>query len=52
MTKIFVKLKYYLYICSVKFRHRNHPKTQDVYKVTFNGNPVSTEQIDKTIKVK
>jgi hypothetical protein len=34
------------------FRHRNHPKTQDVYKVTFNGNPVEAEQINKTIKVK
>jgi hypothetical protein len=34
------------------FRHRNHPKTLDVYKITFNGNQVPEEQIDKVIKVK
>ena len=34
------------------FRHRNHPKTLDVYKITFNGNAVSEEDIDKTIRVK
>jgi hypothetical protein len=34
------------------FRHRNHPKTQDVYKVTFNGNQVDAEQIEKTIRIK
>jgi hypothetical protein len=34
------------------FRHRNHPKTLDVYKVTFNGNPVDAEQIEKTIRIK
>jgi hypothetical protein len=34
------------------FRHRNHPKTLDVYKVTFNGNQVDAEQIEKTIRIK
>ena len=34
------------------FRHRFHPKTNGVYRVTFNGNVVPTEQIEKVIKVK
>lgn len=35
------------------FRHRNHPKTQNVYKVTFVASDEFTDdQIDKTIKVK
>jgi hypothetical protein len=35
------------------FRHRYHPRTLDVYKITFNASEEFTnEQIDKTIKIK
>lgn len=34
-----------------EFRHRKHPKTQNVYKVLFNHS-VSDDSIDKVIKVK
>jgi hypothetical protein len=36
-----------------EFRHRSHPKTQDVYKIRFEGSEEFTaEQIDKTIRIK
>ena len=36
-----------------EFIHKNHPKTLDVYKITFNGSDTFTDdQIEKSIKVK
>jgi hypothetical protein len=36
-----------------EFRHRQHPKTNDVYKITFNGSETfSDDQIEKQTKIK
>jgi hypothetical protein len=36
-----------------EFRHRQHPKTNDVYRINFNGSELFTDdQIDKTTKIK
>jgi hypothetical protein len=36
-----------------EFRHRSHPVTNNVYKVTFYASDeFTTEQIEKTLKVK
>jgi len=36
-----------------EFKHRFHPRTMDVYKITFNGSENFTDdQIDKTTKIK